>query len=54
MAEKEKKESINREGLPMSEESYQEWQKAFTDIEEAINSLYEEDKNAKSNRRGKR
>lgn len=26
-------------GIPMTEESYKEWQKAFTDIEECINNL---------------
>lgn len=27
---------ITRKGLPMSEESFAEWQKAFSDIEESI------------------
>lgn len=27
-------------GIPMSEEEYKEWQKAFTDIEDCINNLY--------------
>ena len=26
-------------GIPMSEESYKEWQKAFTDIEESIEQM---------------
>lgn len=28
-------------GLVMSEKSYKEWQKAFTDMEESIKDLYE-------------
>ena len=31
-------------GLPMSEESFKEWQKAFSDIEESINALYKSNK----------
>ena len=31
-------------GLPMSEEEYKEWQKAFIDIEDCINNLYGEEK----------
>lgn len=31
-----------REGIPMTEESLKEWQKAFTDIELAIEALYSE------------
>ena len=30
--------------IPMSEEEYKEWQKAFTDIEDCINNLYGEEK----------
>ena len=28
-------------GIPMSEESFAEWQKAFSDIEESIDLVYE-------------
>ena len=40
----EKKESSSeerkgREGIPMSEEDVKDWQKVFTDMEEAINNL---------------
>lgn len=35
--ETEKKEHFS--GVPMSEQSYKEWQKAFTDMEECIKSL---------------
>ena len=31
-------------GIPMSEESYKEWEKAFIDIEDCINDLYKGDK----------
>ena len=31
-------------GIPMSEEEYKEWQKAFTDIEDCINNIYGEEK----------
>ena len=31
-----------REGIPMTEESLKEWQKAFTDIELCIEALYSE------------
>lgn len=31
---------ITRKGLPMSEESFAEWQKAFSDIEESIALVY--------------
>ena len=31
-----------REGIPMTEESLKEWQKAFLDIELAIEALYSE------------
>lgn len=31
-------------GIPMSKEEYNEWQKAFTDIEDCINNLYGEEK----------
>jgi hypothetical protein len=31
---------LKREGLPMSEEEYNEWVKAFKDIEESIDGLY--------------
>jgi len=31
-----------REGIPMTEESLKEWQKAFLDIEESIEALYSE------------
>ena len=30
----------SRSGLPMSEESFKLWQKAFSDIEECIEALY--------------
>ena len=30
-----------RKGEPMSEESFVEWQKAFSDIEESIDLVYE-------------
>ena len=30
-------------GIPMSKESYKEWQKSFSDIEESINNLYKGD-----------
>jgi len=36
----EKRQTVNREGLPMSEKSFKEWQQAFIDIEESINALY--------------
>ena len=37
--------TINKtSGIPMSEEEYKEWQKAFTDIENCINNLYGEEK----------
>ena len=41
-----------KSGIPMSEESMKEWQKAFTGIEESIAGLYKEDKKAynKSNK----
>lgn len=35
---KETKENV-RSGVPMSEQSYKEWQQAFIDIEESINNL---------------
>ena len=31
-------------GIPMNEEEYNEWQKAFADIEDCINNLYGEEK----------
>ena len=31
---------VKREGIPMSEESYVSWQKAFSDILESIELLY--------------
>lgn len=31
-------------GIPMSEKSLKEWQKAFTDIEECIKALYKKKK----------
>lgn len=34
----------NRGGIPMDEKSLKEWQKAFQDIEDSINALYEEEK----------
>lgn len=45
-----------KSGIPMSEESLKEWQKAFTDIEESIAGLYKEDKKAynKSNNHKRR
>ena len=36
----EKKKSY--EGIPMSEEDYKEWEKVFTDMEEAIEELYKQ------------
>lgn len=33
-------------GIPLSEEEYKEWQKAFSDIEESIEALYKADKKA--------
>ena len=32
-----------RPGIPMTEEELKEWKKSFSDIEESINSLMEED-----------
>ena len=37
----------NRKGIPMTDEEKAEWQKAFTDIEESIDSLYVEEKKQK-------
>lgn len=34
-------------GLPMSEKSFKEWQKAFSDIEDSINALYGKKKSKK-------
>lgn len=33
-------------GVPMSEENYKEWQKAFSDIEDCISGLYKVKKKA--------
>lgn len=38
-----KKEIKTRPGIPMSEEELQEWKKTFTDIEENIKALYEQE-----------
>lgn len=35
--------TIARKGILMSEESFKEWQKAFSDIEESIEALYKKD-----------
>ena len=37
----EKPKESNFSGIEMSEKSYKEWQKSFTDIEESIKDLYE-------------
>ena len=37
----------NRKGLPMTDEEKAEWQKAFTDIELAIDSLYADEEKQK-------
>jgi hypothetical protein len=38
--------TIARKGSPMSEKSFKEWQKAFSDIEESTNTLYKKDNRA--------
>ena len=35
---------VVREGIPMSEKSYAEWQKAFSDILESIELVYKRGK----------
>ena len=37
----------NRKGIPMTDEEKAEWQKAFTDIEESIDSLYVDEEKQK-------
>ena len=37
----------NRKGLPMTDEEKAEWQKAFIDIEESIDSLYVDEEKQK-------
>ena len=36
-----------RQGLPMTEEEYNEWVKAFTDIEESIENVYNAEEKTK-------
>ena len=38
-----------RHGLPMSEEELREWKKSFSDIQESIEALYEEDRETYNN-----
>jgi hypothetical protein len=38
--------TIARKGILMSEESFKEWQKAFSDIEESIEALYKTENRA--------
>ena len=38
--------TIARKGSPMSEKSFKEWQKAFSDIEECIEALYKTENRA--------
>lgn len=37
----------NRSGIPMTEEELKEWEKAFTDIEESIEALYNDKQGGK-------
>lgn len=40
MKESVTKETKTRSGIPMSEDSFKEWEQSFKDIEENINHLY--------------
>lgn len=48
-----KKETSYRPGIPMSEEELSEWKKTFTDIQESIDNLEDEDngRNVRQNSR---
>lgn len=48
-----KKETSYRPGIPMSEEELSEWKKTFTDIQESIDRLEDEDngRNVRQNSR---
>lgn len=48
-----KRETSYRPGIPMSEEELSEWKKTFTDIQESIDNLKDEDngRNVRQNSR---
>lgn len=51
MAEIKKPDVKRREGLPMNEKSYADWQKSFKDIEESIQGLKNEWKSGKKSKK---